>query len=118
LASKDSDRVAVLVWHYHDDDVPGPEADVNVEISGLAAAREATVTEYRIDSKYSNAYSAWQAMGSPQSPTEAQLRTLRAKGSLQRAGAPTRVSIVDGKASLRTGLPRLCTALFIVELSS
>ena len=26
LASLDGNRLCVLVWHYHDDDVPGPDA--------------------------------------------------------------------------------------------
>ena len=39
-----------LVWHYHDDDVPGPDAAVDLALAGLpAAARQATLTHYRID---------------------------------------------------------------------
>ena len=35
LASHDKEKLWVLLWHYHDDDVPGPPADVRLEISGL-----------------------------------------------------------------------------------
>jgi xylan 1,4-beta-xylosidase len=40
LASLDSARrqLAVLVWHYHDDDVPGATADVALTLAGLPAA--------------------------------------------------------------------------------
>ena len=30
-------QVRVLVWHYHDDDVPGPEAEVHLNLEGLPA---------------------------------------------------------------------------------
>jgi xylan 1,4-beta-xylosidase len=36
LASLDKNKLAVLVWHYHDDDVPGPAADVDLTLDGSA----------------------------------------------------------------------------------
>ncbi len=36
LASRDDRRVTILAWHYHDDDVAGPAADVTLSIDGLA----------------------------------------------------------------------------------
>src|SRR5262249_47193968 len=35
LASLDRDRLCVLAWHYHDDDVPGPAAAVELALGGL-----------------------------------------------------------------------------------
>src|SRR5215469_9537825 len=35
LAGAESNRVCVMVWHYHDDDVEGPAADVNLTLDGL-----------------------------------------------------------------------------------
>ena len=32
LATLDGDRLSVLAWHYHDDDLPGPDAEVAVEL--------------------------------------------------------------------------------------
>jgi xylan 1,4-beta-xylosidase len=32
LASLDKNKLAVLVWHYHDDDVPGPDAAVDLTL--------------------------------------------------------------------------------------
>ena len=40
LASLDQNRLCVLVWHYHDDDVAGPAADVELAVAGLPAAAE------------------------------------------------------------------------------
>ena len=38
LASAEANRLAVMVWHYHDDDVPGPDAAVDLAVAGLPAA--------------------------------------------------------------------------------
>ncbi len=38
LASAEASRLAVMVWHYHDDDVPGPDAAVELAVAGLPAA--------------------------------------------------------------------------------
>ena len=39
LASGDRHRLWVLVWHYHDDDIPGPQAAVELSVQGLPFAR-------------------------------------------------------------------------------
>jgi xylan 1,4-beta-xylosidase len=38
-ASLDDHKLAVLIWHYHDDDVPGPAAAVDLNLTGLPALR-------------------------------------------------------------------------------
>src|SRR5262249_7234259 len=54
LASLDGRTLCVLVWHYHDDDVPGPEAAVALTVSGLPMARgEARLQHFRIDEDHS-----------------------------------------------------------------
>src|SRR5262245_26799542 len=35
LASLDKNKLCVMAWHYHDDDVPGPSAEVEVLLTGL-----------------------------------------------------------------------------------
>ena len=44
-------QLCVLVWHYHDDDVPGPTRDGRARRCGPAAQRRRrrTLTHYRID---------------------------------------------------------------------
>src|SRR3954463_3997476 len=37
LASLDKDKLCVFAWHYHDDDVAGPGAEVEIALSGLPA---------------------------------------------------------------------------------
>ena len=73
----------MIAWHYHDDDVAGPEAAVQLTVAGLpAAARQVRLTHYRIDEEHSNAYAAWKRMGSPIAPTRQQYDELEAASRL------------------------------------
>jgi xylan 1,4-beta-xylosidase len=105
LATRDQRSAAILIWNYHDDDVPGPSANIAVSIDGLPGDR-ATLTEYRIDGDHSNAYTAWKALGSPQAPTVAQRAALERAGQLQTMGPPRRVDVTKGRAEVRLSLPR------------
>ena len=113
-ASAADGRVTVLLWHYHDDDVPGPAASVTVALSGVADGAY-RVTQYRIDAEHSNAFAAWQRMGSPQPPTAEQHAALEQAGGLQTAGEPAALQVSGGKATLTVELPRQAVALFVVE---
>ena len=85
-------RLAVMVWHYHDDDVAGPDADVTLALAGLpAAASGARITHYRVDETHGNAYGEWKRMGSPIAPNDAQYaRLLEASKLATIAGRPRR----------------------------
>jgi xylan 1,4-beta-xylosidase len=112
LASRDGNRVAVMLWHYHDDDVPGPDASLEVSVSGLGASQPA-VTHYRIDESHSNTYAAWKRMGSPVAPTRAQYTALEAAGKLATLG-PWATRSVDA-TTLRFSLPRQAVSLLLLE---
>src|SRR5205814_4617664 len=60
LASQDTNKLCVMVWHYHDDDVKGADATVELVVAGLPAAasesRKCGITHYRVDEQHSNAY--------------------------------------------------------------
>jgi xylan 1,4-beta-xylosidase len=105
VASRGARTAAVLIWNYHDDDLPGPAADVDLAIAGLPNG-PATLTHYRIDETHSNAYARWKAMGSPQSPTAAQIAELEQSGQLQTLAAPAPIVVKDGKATVSFTLPR------------
>jgi xylan 1,4-beta-xylosidase len=105
LASRDARSAAVLVWNYHDDDLPGPAATVHLTIGGLPPGRP-TLTHYRVDGDHSNAYDAWKRMGSPQAPTATQLAELERAARLETIGPPTRVEVVDGRVAVTFTLPR------------
>lgn len=116
LASRDSRRVAVLVWHYHDDDVPGPSADVSLVVEGLGThGSTAKLQHFRIDGDHSNAYAAWQRMGSPQRPSPAQYAALEKASGLAPLAAPSTVSISGGRATIPFTLPRQGVSLVVLE---
>ena len=101
LASLDGNKLCVMVWHYHDDDLPGPAADIQLVVDGLAAsASEATVQHYRIDEEHSNAYTAWQRMGSPQQPSAEQYAQVEKAGRLAALGPAQSVPVKSGTARL------------------
>jgi xylan 1,4-beta-xylosidase len=116
LASLDRNKLCVLVWHYHDDDVPGPDAAVALTVDGLpAAAGQARLAHYRIDATHSNAFAAWQRLGAPVAPTPAQYAQLEKAGRLERLEAPASVPMHDSQVTLAFTLPRQAVSLLVLE---
>jgi xylan 1,4-beta-xylosidase len=112
FATKAEHEAAVMLWNYHDDDVPAPDAEVQVTIAGIPADVHRVLAEYyRIDENHSNAYTVWKAMGSPQSPTPEQYATLKAAGQLQLLTSPDWLDVTGGKVSIPTSLPRQSVSL-------
>jgi xylan 1,4-beta-xylosidase len=114
LASRDEKSVAVLVWNYHDDDLPGPAAAVDLTIDGLPDGA-LTLSHERIDADHSNAYEAWKRLGSPQPPSPQQYRTLESAGRLQPLDPPRRIRAVNGQARVSFTLPRQGVSLVRVS---
>jgi len=107
VAARDSTRLAILAWHYHDDDVAGPAADVGFAVRGLpGGVRDVVVRRRRIDDAHGNAYSAWLAMGSPTAPTDGQRAQMQAAAAATELGPPERVQVTGGALTLRSQLPR------------
>jgi xylan 1,4-beta-xylosidase len=117
LASLAPKKVAILVWHYHDDDVPGPDADVRLAVGGLPiASGEVRLTHYRIDDRHSNAYALWKRLGAPIAPTRDQYAQLEAAGQLARlTDAPPTARVEQGTATLGFALPRQGVSLVVLE---
>jgi xylan 1,4-beta-xylosidase len=116
LTSRNGRQVAVLVWHYHDDDVSGPSAQVELILKGLFGSDGAArLAHYRIDEHHSNAYAVWKRMGSPPVPDEHQYEEFVAAGSLaQLEGAPQTMEIRKGTASMVFELPRQAVSLLVL----
>jgi xylan 1,4-beta-xylosidase len=107
LATRSERETSVLVWNYHDDDVPAPAANVRLSIGGIpAAARRVLVEHYRIDQNHSNAYTIWKSMGSPQNPTAAQYASLERAGQLELLESPRWIENRNGSVDLTFVLPR------------
>lgn len=116
LASRSDRRISVLVWNYHDEEVPAPDAAVSLAIEGIPeTAKRVLLTHYRIDNDHSNAYTLWKEMGSPQSPTPGQYARLEAAGQLQLLDSPRWLSVKSAGTGLTFTLPR--DAVSLVQLS-
>jgi xylan 1,4-beta-xylosidase len=115
LASREGKILHVMVWHYHDDDVSGPDAAVTLAIDGLNAST-ARVSHHRIDETHSNSYAAWKRLGSPLAPDDRQYAALQAAGQLTPLGEPTTIAIANGIGRLSFSLPRQGVSLLTIEL--
>jgi xylan 1,4-beta-xylosidase len=112
LASLGARQLCVLAWHYHDDEVPGPDAAVEVVLDRLPLARgEATLRHFRIDDEHSNAFTAWRRLGSPPQPTPEQYTRLEKAGQLAELGAPETIRVQNGRTTVRFTLPRQAVTL-------
>ena len=90
----------------------GQIAPVQVTVTGIpAGVKKVLLEHYRIDETHSNSYTAWKAMGSPQSPTQEQYAQLQAAGQLELLTSPKWLDVSDGKVVIDTNLPRQATSL-------
>jgi len=107
IATRGDHEIQILMWNYHDDDLPASAAPIDLTIEGLPPdAKRALSEHFRIDAHHSNAFTAWKEMGSPQSPSPAQYEQLEAAGQLQLLNSPAWISITQGAGHLQFALPR------------
>ncbi|HXC98506.1 MAG TPA: beta-xylosidase [Verrucomicrobiae bacterium] len=116
LASLDQNQLCIMVWYYHDDDLPGPDAAVDLTLDHLPISNgNATLRHYRIDENHSNAFAAWRHLGSPQQPTAEQYAELEKAGQLATLAEPANVTVSGSKITLHFTLPR--QAISLLKLS-
>lgn len=118
LACMENGKFSCLIWHYHDDDLAGPDAEITLTIQGIPPGIEGqkSLSHWRIDADHSNAFTAWQRMGSPATPTPEQYTQLEAAGKLASlANFPTIKTNSDGTATLTFSLPRQGVSLITLK---
>jgi xylan 1,4-beta-xylosidase len=107
IATRTDHEIQILIWNYHDDDLPAPAAPIDLTIEGLPPdAKRASSEHFRIDAHHSNAFTMWKGMASPQSPSPVQYEQLQDAGQLQLLDSPAWISIAGGAAHLQFSLPR------------
>jgi xylan 1,4-beta-xylosidase len=117
LAAIADRQISVLIWHYHDDALPAPPAEIGLELNGLAYQRgEVKLRHYRIDDEHSNAFAAWERMGSPLQPTPEQYAQLEDAGQLEELEPPKMMQVENGKLILHLNLPRQAVSLLVLDL--
>jgi xylan 1,4-beta-xylosidase len=114
IAARDNNTATIMLWNYHDNDLPAPDAIIELVISTIPS-KKVQMYQYRIDKSHSNSYEEWGKMGSPQNPSPEQITTLENAGQLQMYGSPEMKKVKSGKLSLSTVLPRQGVALFKIE---
>ena len=116
LASLQNGKVCVMVWHHHDDDLPGPVAVVELSLTQLAdPGGPVLVQHFRIDSDHSNAFEAWKRIGSPQRPTRGQFAELERASNLALLASPEWVHPQSGRLTLKFSLPRQAVSLLVLD---
>ncbi|KHL24957.1 beta-xylosidase [Croceibacterium mercuriale] len=115
IATRTADgKLAMLVWHYHDDDVPGPHARVSVTFDGLTGPAPTSAALWRVDGDNANAFTAWQKMGSPQAPDSEQYAQME-QASVMQPGTLAVVPGAGGTATATLDLPRQGVALVVLD---
>ncbi len=106
--------LSVMLWHYHDDDLPGAYETVTLSITGLPRdGRPVVLRHYRIDETHSNAHTAWLQMGAPQAPSAAQYAALDRASELALLESPRwlRANDSPGTQVIDVSLPRQSVSL-------
>jgi xylan 1,4-beta-xylosidase len=107
IATRKDNEIEILIWNYHDDDLPADAAPIDLVIEGLPAKTKIGLGEhFRVDSDHSNAFAAWKDTGSLQSLSPGQYEQLEGAGQLQLLNSPAWIPIERGAARLQFTLPR------------
>jgi xylan 1,4-beta-xylosidase len=107
VATRRDHELQILIWNYHDDDLPAPAAPIDLMFEGLPPdAQKALIEHFRIDAHHSNSFTAWKEMGSPQSLSPVQYERLQDAGQLQLLTSPAWISLDHGVGHLQFPLPR------------
>jgi xylan 1,4-beta-xylosidase len=110
VATRSGGEVDVLLWNYHDADVDGPSAEVHLAVDGLLG-KFVSKDEFGVDQTHSNAFTAWQKMGSPPEPEPDALHALERAGRLMRTSHDPRVVLREGVAEMNLIVPRQAVVL-------
>lgn len=112
-----SDRsAAIMLWNYHDKDSLMQSVNLSLELKNLGIPA-ATLTHYRIDATHSNSYEYWKKIGSPQQPTEEQIKALVKTATLQtfEGRKPTKIKLNNKGTDWSVSLPSQAVSLLYLS---
>lgn len=113
LAVANDRSTSIMVWNYHDADLPMSDARVKIDIKNLPKGK-VLLHHYRIDKHHSNAYEVWKKMGSPQNVSDEQYKQLEKAGQLELLHSPEWIA-TSGEAVLTFILPVQGVSLLTLE---
>jgi xylan 1,4-beta-xylosidase len=112
FASRSENSISILLCHYHDDDLPGPSAEISLSLTGLPEKiTSAKFQHFRIDETHSNAFTEWKRQGSPQSLTPEQYAQLEKSGRLTELESTRTINFSNHQTKLTLQLPRQAVSL-------
>jgi xylan 1,4-beta-xylosidase len=114
LAALETNRVAVMVWNYHDLNVVSPSAPVRIVVHGVNGSI-VDMHHYRIDQENSNSYEAWKKMGSPQEVSTEQYAELERAGQLKMLEGPKKLEVENGEVVIQAELEGQAVSLYVIE---
>ena len=116
LASGEAGKVCIMLWHYHDDDLPGPDAAVELNVSGLPAGfAQAKAHCFRVDQDHGNAYNVWKGIGAPAEPSAEQMALLEQAGKLEASAEKVDLRMNGTTGTTKLTLPRQGVMLLVLE---
>ena len=114
MASLSENQLTILVWNYHDDDILGEINNVELNLTHLPNGN-ALMSHYRVDQEFSNSYTEWQKLGSPQQPTEEEYKKVEDAGQLKLYTSPKWMEVKDNKLNINISLPRQAVSFIKLE---
>jgi xylan 1,4-beta-xylosidase len=118
IATLDRDGMYILVWHYHDEDVPGQAAEVSLALDHLPIKdSKITLEQFQIDAEHTNPVATWNELGAPQSPTPAQLADLEQASRPAKLDPPQNLNVANSSVNYRLTLPRQSVTLVHITWS-
>jgi xylan 1,4-beta-xylosidase len=107
IATRNKRELTILLWNYHDDDLPAPASQIDLSIESLPEdLSRALVEDFRVDERHSNSYAEWKSMGSPQTLDPLQQKKLQSAGQLHLLESLRWESVQKGRLHLALNLPR------------
>jgi xylan 1,4-beta-xylosidase len=105
LAAKGDNSLGIMVWNYHDDDLPAEESLIDLKIEGIPEEK-IILHHYRIDTEFSNSFETWKKMGRPQKVNHEQYKQLEDAGQLQLLTSSEWLETENGSTCIKFSLPR------------
>jgi xylan 1,4-beta-xylosidase len=113
LAVAGDRHLAVMVWNYSDDDLPGEAVPLTLRVTHLPRG-PVKLQQFSIDEEHSNAYELWKKIGSPATLSGAAYQKLEAGGKLKALSTPQEVAISkDGETKVGIEVPSHGVSLLI-----
>ncbi|MBK6284767.1 MAG: beta-xylosidase [Draconibacterium sp.] len=115
-ASFDGERVYIMAWNYHDDDLEGQAASIHFKIENLSfKTGKANVSCYLVDKQHSNSYTKWLSMGSPQNPNEQEYKQLEDAALLEQIKFSPTIPIKNNTLDFDFVLERQGVVMFVLQ---